>query len=343
MRLTNRSRLAFLTGVVCWLEISAIIWGWTHYSNSLRHWAIIPLIGFHAGYMFADRFHRSQIHPSILLLPSMLLLSAGVLFTSPVVTTTALLGVNTTLQAVRRTLKPISNLLVWQKNLAKATGMLCSFFTTFGVVAFTIEISIVTILIVPTFHQVYTSSKHHPVKLPDSFTRKDIRITILETLHHAHYFAYAFVFWILLPPTWLRFLGAMFLLGWLLYFVCESVYSRHQQFQPLIVGIGHFFTAIILILMANTQDPIIILILWTATGLAAGTCYSIGYSSTPQKLREIGEDAGHIIGLSVAALTLYIFEAPTSVLYVAAMLAFLTTIISIQLALKERTNSKKEE
>lgn len=155
-------------------------------------------------------------------------------------------------------------------------------------------------------------------------------------VHQSHYFVYAYM----IPFIFVKYysirpicVGLLFSIGWLSYILSKNILGGKRLFL-IFVG-GHIYVAIILLIMYlyASSSLILLLILWCLTGIGGGTVYSIrkiqDMSSNERGYLDAWENVGHILGLIICILFIYIYSNPSLVFLVAAILAISTCILFV--------------
>ena len=154
-------------------------------------------------------------------------------------------------------------------------------------------------------------------------------------LHQMHYFAYAYI----MPIVFIRvhalgywYAGLAFALGWISYSITPSVLSRLPSVS--LVVYGHVCVAATLFLMACYYDRLVLLLAaWFASGFGGGTVFGIRRLAVEKvALRRTGdldiwENVGHVVGVIVAIVVVFIDTSPRVTFLVASGLSLLVAII----------------
>jgi hypothetical protein len=154
-------------------------------------------------------------------------------------------------------------------------------------------------------------------------------------VHQSHYFSYAYF----IPYLFLKILridlvfdGVIFAVGWVSYSIAFLVYGKKRLLVSL--SVGHFLASMTLgLLFVYSSDFPISIIAWFLSGFGGGTVYCLkGLQglSEPRSDLDLWESIGHIFGLVISLLVVWIF-GPLYVFLAGAMLAMsvglLTTLV----------------
>jgi hypothetical protein len=158
--------------------------------------------------------------------------------------------------------------------------------------------------------------------------KRQFYLHAFEFLHHAHYFAYCYTFWLILKPALWPWTAALFPLGWVGYWIIERLMRTSANRNLLWLAIGHLVCAACLILMVSWQSSTGVLALWVLTGLGGGTAYMLD-SIFRSPNREAYENAGHIAGCLGAALVIFLWQDVRASLVLGAALAVLASAVAV--------------
>jgi hypothetical protein len=165
-----------------------------------------------------------------------------------------------------------------------------------------------------------TQGKAEIYRAPQDFKQGKARLWF-ELLHHAHYFAYCYTFWLLLPKNSYPFIGVLFPIGWLGYGILETLLREETKyFNVWALSVGHLLSAAAILIMALTNSVSLIIVMWFLTGLGGGTAYMLS-NVPPAGDREAFEDVGHVSGCLVAGASIWITADARSSLWAGAILA----------------------
>jgi hypothetical protein len=217
-------------------------------------------------------------------------------------------------QRWRRELKPLARPRAAVKNAGKAIGMLAASLFALPPVASAGAVAVLTsgIVVMSLVTPAFAPSPKIGTVLERP--RTETRLLLWsEGLHHAHYFAYAYTFWVLLSlPAAL--IGPSFIIGWLGYFAAERWLREYSRFfSPWWFVGGHVLCACALTVIALRFGTPESLLAWGITGVGGGTAYMLGNASAaaPPRVRERYEDVGHVGGCVIASITAAIaYTAP---------------------------------
>lgn len=297
-------------------------------------WQIpVVMAAFHCGYLISGILTALSQAAQIAILASSGVALGLSLFASPhvIVLAVSMLAFSAVVQNWRRELKSVSSTNSGVKNLGKALGMLSAAVfalpgRTVGILAALLVLSLV-VLARPPYTRTPTETK--PLAPHSSTTTF---LLLAESLHHAHYFAYAYTFWALttIPAS---LVAPCFLLGWVGYFAAERLLREHSRtFWPRSFVAGHLVCALALATIAAQISDHVTLFAWFMTGIGGGTAYTLGNATTGSSpARERFEDAGHVLGCGIGAATAAI--ATVGPVIAAAMLAVGTALtMSVQIS-----------
>lgn len=133
-------------------------------------------------------------------------------------------------------------------------------------------------------------------------------------VHQTHYFSYAYAVPLLVAQPalgGLPFVGLWFACGWISYLSAETLWRRWPPQTAFIVG--HLSLAVVLALLSiSALSPWFTLVLWGLSGFGGGTVYGLTLlhkrqGLAPERL-ERAEDAGHLLGVLTAILTVYFLK-----------------------------------
>lgn len=286
------------------VEISMCAWG---LSSGLSLWLTpFVLAHFHAGYILAPKAERCRWFPAgSLAATGMVILGASVIGNWWMLSCVALLLFSTSLQVLRRRLKGSVRLKSAWKNICKALAMLAGSAGALPAGAFAVVLWSVGLVVVCLSVQVHRNRREEPREQAPPSNRA---LLWFEGLHHAHYFAYVYVFWALLTPSLRAWLGPFFVVGWLGYFLMERLLREERgKFRIHHMIIGHIVCAGAIAAMLSNSSVAVVLLLWFVTGAAGGTAYMLDRCQNGGN-RELFEDSGHIIGCLAAALGLLVCD-----------------------------------
>ncbi len=324
MTSTNSTSLLALTGAAVALEIGLLVACLSAGESPAATGAVLGT--FHVGYLLADRIAQSA--PRNIRIGAVLgglavpasLIMFGALAACPAVFVTA-----TSLQALRRQLKRLGRPPVGLKNLVKFSAMVVA-----GIAAWDIGLVAVgafaaaAALIARGGSPALTAAASPPAM--SKVLRRVLRFA--EFAHHAHYFIYCYTFWRLAVPLEPWVVGPLFTVGWLAYFVAESVISRRLHFSSMVMGMGHLLCALCLGGMLMSSNLGWLMVMWFLTGIGGGTAYMLGYG--PQAVgRERAEDWGHVMGTALGGV-LASWTVSSSI-WVAGAVALITALASFSL------------
>ena len=295
-------RLLSLTFAGVFVEITYCVWGLTH-GEAL--W-IVPLVlgAYHSGYILARTsvINRYSVLNKLLLVIAMLVIATGTYLSSWSIIAIGVLTFSTSLQILRRSLKEQISVNSRKKNFTKSLAMVSGSIGVLSPQWLALVVVLVAMVLIIVIHAVLV----RPLRYKPS-SKIAIRNDLLwfEFLHHAHYFAYCYTFWALFGVELTPFVGPLFLIGWLGYFVLEWLLrERFLLHSSRLLMAGHLICAAALWSMLLTKASLVILLLWFITGIGGGTAYMLG--NTPNGGdRELYEDLGHIVGCFSATLVIF--------------------------------------
>lgn len=321
--------LTWLTCVGVFIEISICTWALV-ISYSDRPWlAPLLLLAFHLGYLMrrplASRIPTRWIAPCMT--GATLVLAAAVASHRILVCLVALMLVSAVMQVARSALKTQGRLTSTVNMRAKLIGMLAAGVVAAGTAPF------VGTLVVAAIAMLW-------LRLPSADAQRGAgpptlkaiagsrHLLWFEFFHHAHYFAYCYIFWLLLGSPWILWTGALFPLGWIGYWILDFYASGPRSFDARVLAAGHFVCAVAVAGMLSTSSPPLLLVLWVVTGFAGGTAYFLGKTPSAGN-RELFEDYGHVAGCAVSASLAYITASVGLSISAAAMFALLATFSAL--------------
>lgn len=319
----SAAQLSFLSFLGVFAEITCCVWA---LSQAEQLWMVpAVLLGYHSGYILS----RSMVFGGSVRLTRVLigaggaLMSLGIYYTSWVIILIGAISFSTALQALRRALKSRARLRTRSKNLLKIGGMLCGSAGVLPPVVLSLLVGLLAGVVPTILH--YEFEEGTP-KRSAQRRREGRWLLWFEFFHHAHYFAYCYVFWAILPTAYLPFVGPLFVIGWLAYFAFDELFSEHRKsFSLLALAAGHLVCAGALAGMALTSSAGVLLSLWFITGIGGGTAYMIG-NVPPSGNRELYEDWGHIAGLVGCVSMLLISDRVHWAIGVGALYALLSVL-----------------
>jgi hypothetical protein len=294
-------KLHLLTFVGVFVEIAYCVWTLAH---SAPLWVVPVILGaYHGGYVLARLpiVSKYSALARLLLVLSMLVLALGTYTVSWPLTAICILVLSTTLQALRRALKNQVSTSSRGKNLTKALAMVSASAGALAAQWLALLVMLIAGAVVLVVRGVSYGTLRHALKVGTP-VRKNL--LWFELLHHAHYFAYCYTFWVLLGTAFIPLVGPLFLIGWVGYFVLEWLFREHSRlYSSKFLAAGHLICAVALLGMLVTRSGPIILALWFITGIGGGTAYMLGNIPNGGD-RELYEDLGHVIGCFGAALAI---------------------------------------
>lgn len=302
----NATRLLILTFTGIFIEITFCVWGFAQLQTL---WVIPFMLGlYHGGYLLVriSFLFRHDVTNQVVLVTSIIAIAFGTYIDAWPLIAISILIFSTWLQAYRRYLKTKVKLRSFYKNLSKSLAMCSGVVGVLSVPSLSIImlfIAGIVTLIIFDIHSIPTTEKHWNVNLP-------IQRNLLwfEFFHHAHYFAYCYTFWALLGRQFVPFIGPLFIIGWIAYFVLEWFLRENSLlFNRRVLILGHTICALALAGMLVFESNLIILVLWFITGLGGGTAYMLGNIQNGGN-RELYEDLGHVAGCFGSALLLLVVE-----------------------------------
>jgi len=162
-------------------------------------------------------------------------------------------------------------------------------------------------------------------------------------LHQTHYFAYAYVMLAILlasggqhpgePILWQPVKASgWFALGWLSYISGRWLLKEKFKMSALQAAItGHTWVAVCLVCMGLFRDHSLVLgIAWVLSGFGGGSVYAINELARLNGCRadvELWEHWGHVVGVSLSLISVFIFPRYIAVPFVLALVATLATLI----------------
>jgi hypothetical protein len=208
------------------------------------------------------------------------------------------------------------------KRLARVLGFLCApFITTHGFIACCL---IVLIILFNSRRKIGKSELYFP------------KISFLHTImitHQIHYFCYSYsiLFWIMTLLSNQMLAGVIFSLGWFSY-ISVTFFLRGSSYIKYCVA-GHLLLTSILILLAFAQKPLLIITLWILTGFGGGTVFCISkllekntITSMPKSIT-FSENIGHVFGVFISLVLIYLSKSIFVTILVAATFSFLTVLL----------------
>ncbi|MEU4477784.1 hypothetical protein AB0F68_06915 [Micromonospora sp. NPDC023966] len=233
-------------------------------------------------------------------------------------------GFSVFVQSWRRRIKPLSTLRVGQKNAGKAAGMVAA--ALFAAPAVLVVCVVVALAAGTAF---LPHGPVPPVALGEAAAAPATGFPDLllwtEALHHAHYFAYCYVFWSLttLEPA---LVGPLFIMGWVFYFALEaSLRGRRRLFRPVWFVLGHVLCAAALAAITAVNDNLLVLAMWVITGIGGGSAYMLGNVPAIGD-RELFEDSGHVLGCLVCVAAVALTGSAAAATAAGATLAVLAAV-----------------
>jgi hypothetical protein len=192
------------------------------------------------------------------------------------------------------------------------------------------------------FPQVPWINWHHGV-------RSD-RFGIVMLFHQIHYFAYAYYLLLLFVssgnqdavPTWMSTLIATgwFAAGWVSYISGEALLSNIlclPSWKACIVG--HVWVSLCLLMMANSvHHPFLLGMFWVLGGFGGGSVYAIKDTAKAYRCKadmELWEHLGHVAGVLVTLIALYIDPLAFSMPFILALASAVMTIVLFSRAIAQ--------
>lgn len=299
----SAAKLLLLTFAGVFIEVAMLV---SMLARGERLWAVPTVLGaYHAGYLLARLPIVSQNHIVCrsLLLISTLALALSVYDGGWILIASSVLMFSTSLQAARRVLKPSARLTSESKNVTKAIAMAAG---AAGVLPAP-WLTLLVLLLIPGLFVGSTAALVKGRAAPQVLAAKDGKPLLwFEHLHHAHYFAYCYTFWILLGRDFAPLIGPAFIIGWIGYFILERFFrERSSWFSTRLLQTGHLLCAGALLgmLTFGGSGTGWVLIFWFLTGIGGGTSFMLGNVRSPGN-RELFEDTGHVLGCLGAALAI---------------------------------------
>lgn len=154
-------------------------------------------------------------------------------------------------------------------------------------------------------------------------------VDIVNIFHQSAYFSFVFTFWAVLPnaPPWTP--ALLFPLGWLGYWAMElRLSAAGQPYRPRALAFGHAVVSATMGIMAVTHSPFLVILCWFMTGIGGGTCYTMERAEGGRPGR-LSDDVGAVLGVGSAALVLWYFPDPATVMIVAAIHASIAAIAAL--------------
>lgn len=321
MSASPRTRLLILTFIATWFEISLLVLG---LNAGAALWATVATLGaYHLGYLGAD-FLRPM--PSgaraVVAIAGGVVLISGVARSDFLLVGLGIAPFASFLQAARRALKPLAPTKAAGKDAAKLIAMVAG---TAALLPAPIIGVLMSIAIAVVLWRAYPWPQSPVRRLSRNVEAEgSLSLLLFEMLHHAHYFAYCYAFWALVPSV-TAVVGPLFVLGWIGYIALEQ--WRPQWPRAAIAGfmsVGHVLCAAALILMLQ-DGAVVVLVMWTLTGFAGGTAYLLALLPQSPR-RERYEDVGHVVGCALSATALFLTGTATSAVGLAAVLAVLAAV-----------------
>jgi hypothetical protein len=319
-------RLLVLTFAGVFVEITYCVWG---LSRAGGLW-IVPLIlgAHHAGYI-AARVRWFSARPTLsaaLALAALVMLALGFGESSWPMVAVGAFVLSAAVQSLRRTLKVQGPVPSKFKNLAKTFGMMAGSVGALSPAVLALTILGVAAGLIPALFGIAAAPppRQEPARAPAR-----PRLLWFELAHHAHYFAYCYTFWALMPRDLIPFVGPLFVAGWFGYFVLERLLrERTSLYDGTILSAGHLICAAALWGMAVTDSVALILGLWFVTGIGGGTAYMLGNVPNGGD-RELYEDVGHVVGCAGAALLTFVAGAAEFSLYLGLAFALGAALLAL--------------
>lgn len=167
----------------------------------------------------------------------------------------------------------------------------------------------------------------------------------LMTLHHAHYFAYAYTLVLVLMSAGIPVatVGVCFGIGWISYALTPKLLRGGPPLRTLIAG--HTVVAVALMMMATSPGLALLLTLWVITGFGGGTVFCIerlALAWGPGRVTslETFENAGHVLGCSAALLVSLAGGGHSGAFILGACFAVITILLSIVGEVAHRTRDR---
>ncbi len=209
------------------------------------------------------------------------------------------------------------------KRLFRILGFVVSPFIQIGTAAI-----ISMILLVVCLYSKWSDNKIKLVKPNFKF------INAIMVVHQIHYFCYAYFILILIAKMvninslWL--LGILFTFGWLTYISVPHILIGNKFARYFIAG--HLLLTVILILLSQSSDISLIIVLWILTGFGGGTVFCI------EKLNHMTKDCcksdivfseniGHIIGVLIGMFVYLLSDNISLPIFISAAFAGLTALL----------------
>jgi hypothetical protein len=318
-RLPAGSSLVALTTIGVWIEVGICV----HLlSRGVSPWKIAVVLSlYHVGYL-ASRGALSEhvVHARVGAVAGAALIAIGMAEHSVPAIAGGAAVFSTCIQSWRRGLKRLGGVSTARKNLGKASGMVGA--TVFALSGPVSAVLVILVVVVGSAVAHLPSPGAPAISQPrlSDGAGSETPVLLAESLHHAHYFAYVYVFWALtdLSPA---LVAPAFVLGWAAYFVLErELISRKRAFSTRCFIVGHLVCAAALVVMSAVHDTRVLLAMWAITGIGGGTAYMLGNAGTTGD-RELYEDAGHVAGCLLGAAGAAITASAVGATVVGAALA----------------------
>lgn len=321
--ISAKSRLLFLTFTAVFVEIFFCIWG---LFNIPSLWQLPLLLGsYHSGYILAryKPFSNGGMLNSTILILAALIIATSIHTTNWLLLLLGLPLFSATIQGVRRILKSQCKIYSSQKNLVKLLAMMLSslaLMSSFSIVLIFFAISTIA------FFACYSTKGRLEYSQTTNLVRKGSILLWFEFLHHAHYFIYCYTFWVILPRFMYLYVGLLFPIGWLGYWILEALLrEKTNYFEKNVLAAGHLVNAVAIVTMPF-GNIFWVIIMWFVTGIGGGTAYMLS-NIPPTGDREFFEDFGHVIGCLIASLSIWVTKDPNTPLWIGAILAIASSIM----------------
>lgn len=332
---TDSESLLALTGAAISMELGLLVGSLAGGASPAVTGAVLG--AFHVGYLCADRvatwpYRRVRLGAAI----GAIAIPIAFMTMGPLASVPAVVVMSTGVQALRRQYKRVATRHVSAKHTVKALGMALG-----GAAAWHLGFSAIALVTATLVLLTPEPSHVQELRSPRTSIRKSTQRLLLGTefTHHAHYFLYCYTFWRLDPFVAVSLVGPLFVLGWLAYFLAESVIGRRSRFAPLQMSVGHLLGASCLVGMLVSSRLWWLMLMWFLTGVGGGTAYMLGRG--PQATRREGaEDLGHVTGAVLGGL-LATWTVQMSIA-TAAIVAVLTAALAFSLSCADLTERKEQ-
>src|SRR5215213_6094337 len=250
--------LLILTFMGVFIEVGLCIYGILRFDRK-QIWLIPVLLAlFHAGYLLARlaAVKRLLRYAPELLSSSLLLLLLGIHTASFMFAGLGILSYSTFLQALRSGLKRQVKISSYRKNLAKGLAMVTASLAALPLQLLAVVMVLALSVSITSAWRVRTVTVKEKIS-PTGQARPGL--LWFELLHHAHYFAYCYTFWALLDRSFYYWVGVLFPIGWIGYWIQERrLRENSTYFSHRMLIIGHLCCAAAVAAMPFSSNGLII-------------------------------------------------------------------------------------